>query len=395
MLDYPPRYVKICLVNYSFKFTEDGCMKVLIFSMTVGEGHNMIAKSIAQAFQVKNVETKIVQTFGFNEKEVQRQNKLFLWTCKHIPHIYNYVWNKLRFKDNSTNKLPGYCKKCLPYFKKEISNYNPDIIVCTHFYASSVISFMKKHGMLNQNVLTSTILFDYCLSPYWEHSTNVDFIFQPHTNTTDALLKKGYKESQIKTFGMPARKAFFEKYDKSLIRKQLNLKNIFTVMFIGGGNSLGNTLSLLKSVLQKNNDVQIVVINGKNVKNYKKIECYIKKHNLKNIVNLGFVEFVDLYMKASDVLISRCGGCGLGEIFALKKPFIVREKLIINEKINKQYFIKNGCCLGLNKITEAGEKVKFLKNNPTKLKAMAENIKTFSYPNPAEKITEFLLSQKK
>ena len=166
-------------------------------------------------------------------------------------------------------------------------------------------------------------------------------------------------------------------------------------MFIGGGNSLGNTLSLLKSVLQKNNDVQIVVINGKNVKNYKKIECYIKKHNLKNIVNLGFVEFVDLYMKASDVLISRCGGCGLGEIFALKKPFIVREKLIINEKINKQYFIKNGCCLGLNKITEAGEKVKFLKNNPTKLKAMAENIKTFSYPNPAEKITEFLLSQKK
>ena len=372
-----------------------GQVKALIFSMTVGEGHNMIAKSILEAFENKGVDAKIVQTFGYSEREVNRQNKLFLWTCKHIPHIYNYVWNKLRLADKTTNKLPNYVKNCLKYFQKEISSYQPDIIVCTHYYASSVIAYMKRQGLLDDKIVTSTMLFDYCLAPYWEHSTNVDYIFQPHTNTTDDLIKKGYKPEQIKTVGMPIRKAFFEEYNKAELRNKLNLKDMFTVMFIGGGNSLGNTLKLLKNVLQKNSDIQVIVINGKNVKNFKKIKNYIEKYDLHNVVNLGFITHVELYMKACDALISRCGGCGLGEILALKKPFIVRENLITNEKINKKYFMENGCCLGLDKITDAGERVEFLKNTPALYRNIVKNIEKFTYPNPALTITNFLIEEHK
>lgn len=369
-------------------------MRALIFSMTVGEGHNMIAKSLLDAFESAGVEGKIAQTFGFSEREVKRQNQLYLWTCKHIPHIYDYVWNKLRVADKTTDKLPNYVKKCLPYFLKQIDEFKPDIIVCTHYYASSVIAYMKRKGMLSDKIITSTILFDYCLVPYMEQSKEVDFVFQPHTNTTEDLKKKGFLESQIKTFGMPIRKEFFEEYNKAELRRKLNLKDMFTVMFIGGGNSLGNTLKLLKNVLQKNDDIQIIVINGKNVKNFKKIENYIEKNNLHNVVNLGFITHIDLYMKACDALISRCGGCGLGETLALKKPFIVREKLINNEKINKKYFMENGCCLGLDKITDAGEKVKLLKTNPALYEKMAKNIEKFTYENPAQAIANFLINQK-
>lgn len=370
-------------------------MKALIFSMTVGEGHNMIAKSLLEAFESMGVEGKVVQTFGYNEREVKRQNKLYLWACKHIPHIYNYVWNKLRLADKTTDKLPKYVKKCLPYFMEQITSFQPDIIVCTHYYASTVIAYMKKQGMINDKTITSTILFDYCLVPYIEQSKEVDFIFQPHTNTTEDLKKKGFLETQIKTFGMPIRKEFFEEYNKAELRRKLNLKDMFTVMFIGGGNSLGNTLKLLKNVLQKNSDIQVIVINGKNVKNFKKIEAYVEKNCLQNVVNLGFITHIDLYMKACDALISRCGGCGLGEILTLKKPFIVREKLINNEKINKKYFMENGCCLGLDKITDAGERVEFLKNTPALYRNMVKNIKKFNYPNPAINTVNFLIDERK
>lgn len=368
-------------------------MKALIFSMTVGEGHNMIARSLLEAFESENVEAKIVQTFGYNEKEVKRQNALFLWTCKHIPHIYDFVWNKLRKQNKTTEKLPGYVKHCLKFFEEEISSYQPDIIVCTHYYASSVIAYMKRKGMLDEKIVTSTILFDFCLAPYWEQSKEVDFIFEPHTNTTGELIKKGYNESQIKAFGLPIRKAFFEEYDKDELRKRLNLKDMFTLMFIGGGNSLGNTLKLLKNVLKKNDDIQIIVINGKNKKNFEKIENYIEKNKIHNVVNLGFVSNIDEYMKSCDALISRCGSSVLSETLALKKPFIVREKMIINEKINKEYFMNEGCCLGLNKITDAGAEVKKLKSDRALYESMVENIERFRYPNPALTIAKFLIEE--
>ncbi len=370
-------------------------MKALIFTMTCGEGHNMMAKSLAQSFQNHSVETKIVQTFGYNEKRVARENKMFLWACKHIPHIYDFVWNKLRKVNHTTDKCPNYVKTCLDYFKKQINNYDPDIIVCTHCYASSVISYMKKNNMLKNNIITATVLFDFCLAPYWEHSTGVDYIFQPLENTTNDLLKKGYTKKQIITSGIPVKSEFYEQYDTEKIREELKLQNKFTVMNIGGGNGLGNTLKLIKSLLKKNENLQIIIINGKNKKNYEKIKKYIEKNKITNVVNLGFVNNVDMYMKASDVIISRCGGCGLSEIFAINKPFIIREKMILNEKINKKFFIENGCGLGIDKITDAGDKVEYLKNNPKIYEEMKKNIEKIRKPYSSKNIVDFLISKVK
>ncbi len=370
-------------------------MKALIFTMTCGEGHNMIAKSLAQACENANVEYKILQTFGYNEKRVARENKKFLWACKYIPKLYDFVWNRLRKKDTSTNKLPYYVKKCLKYFKEQIALFCPDIIICTHYFASSVIAYMKKQNLLKKNIVTSTILFDFCLAPYWEHSVAVDYIFQPHHNTTNDLIEKGYSKDQILTFGLPIRDEFFKQFNKTFLRKELGLKNIFTVLNVGGGNGLGNTLKLLKSVLSINNDLQIIIINGKNKKNYNKIQKYIEKNKIKNVVNLGFVNNMDKYMKACDIIISRCGGCGLSEIFAVGKPFIIRENMILNEKINKNYFINEGCALGLNKITDAGKQVKILKEDTTLYNNMVENIKKIQYNDPAKKIVNFLIDKAK
>lgn len=195
-------------------------MKALIFTMTCGEGHNMLAKSISQAFESKNIQTKIVQTFGYNEKRVAQENKKFLWAIKRVPHIYSFFWNKIRKKNYFTNKLPYYVKNCLAYFKQEIENYNPDIIVCTHSYASAVISYMKANKMIENRIVTSTILFDFCLAPYWEHSINIDYIFQPLENTTKDLLKKGFNSEQIKTFGLPVREDFYKPYNQKRTAKR-------------------------------------------------------------------------------------------------------------------------------------------------------------------------------
>ena len=64
-------------------------MKVLIISMTCGEGHNQIAKALKNALDDKKEEAKIIQLYGFSQKAVTNQNQIFLNACKYIPHLYD------------------------------------------------------------------------------------------------------------------------------------------------------------------------------------------------------------------------------------------------------------------------------------------------------------------
>lgn len=370
-------------------------MKALIFSMTCGEGHNMMAKSLAQAFDEAGIENKIVQTHGYSKKREERENKMFLWACKHIPHIYDLIWNRLRKKDHTTDKLPYYVKNCLNYFDEQIKSFDPDIIVCTHFYASSVLTYMKSQKMLKPNIVTGTILVDFCLAPYWEHSVGVDYVFQPFDNTTQDLIKKGFKQDQIITTGLPIRKQFYEAGDKIALRNKLGIKDAFTVMIVGGGNAIGKPLKVVRSILKENDDAQIIVVNGKNEKSKTEIDRFIKMSNCSDIINLGFISNMHEYLAASDVVITRCGSSCLTEIISVCRPFIMREKMILNEKINKKYFIENGCGLGMKKISDAGKLVKYLKNNPKIYEKMQKNIEKLQKPFPAQKIVEFLASKSK
>ncbi len=368
-------------------------MKALIFTMSCGEGHNAIAKSLGQEFDKIGVENKIVQTFGFNHRREVRENKQYLWICKHFPQIYDYIWNKLRMQDKSTDKLPYYAKPCLPYFQKIIEEYKPDIIVCTHSYASAVISYMKKNNMLSDKVVTGTILFDITLAPYWEHSNKVDYIFQPLPNTTEDLIKKGFKKEQIFTSGYPIREVFYETYNKNELRKKLAMGDKFTVLTTSGGNGLGNTKKLVKDIVNAKLDITLIVINGRNKKTYHQVDKFIKKNNIKDVVNLGFVTNIDQYMKASDVIISRGGGNSTAETLNIHKPTIFREKAIINEKITKQYFIENKCAFGMNKIADAKKYIKLLKEDKNLYEEMAKNTNNFIYKYSAKNIVNFLVDK--
>lgn len=369
-------------------------MKALIITMSCGEGHNAIARSLAQEFDKAGVENKIVQTFGFSQKKVEFVNRRQLFVCKYFPKSYDYFWNKLRKKDKSTDKLPYYVKACFPYIKKTIEEYKPDIIVCTHSYPSAVISYMIKNHMLSDKIVTSTILYDICLAPYWEHSNKLNYIFQPLPNTTHDLISKGFTNEQIVTSGFPIREEFYEQYNKNDMRKKLAIDDKFTVLCIAGGSGLGNTKKLVKDIISAKLDINLIVINGNNKKTYQQIEELINKNNVKNVVNLGFVTNIDEYMKASDVIISRGGGSSVFEEININKPIIFREKLIKNEEITKDYFVKNGCAFGMDKIADAKKFIKLLKERKDLQEQMSNNTKNFVYKNSSKNIVQFLIDKK-
>lgn len=371
--------------------------KVLIITMSCGQGHNSIAKALEEEFLIQKCDVKTIQLYGFNNKVVEFKNKQFLNISKYFPKIYDFIWNKLRKRNfNKKSKfIDNEIKSCKNYILEQINSFNPNIIISTHINAAILVHTLKHNNLINNNITTSNILFDYCVHPYWELANNCDYIFTPLNNTTEDLLKRGYNQNQIKPFGFPVNEKFKPFTSVSSLRKNLQIEDKFTVFIISGGAGLGNTFKLVKKILEYNNDVNIICVNGKNKKSFFKINNYIKKNNCKNIINLGFINNVYDYMGASDLIICRGGGGTLTEALNMEKPFIIREKMIINEKLNKQFFMDKNCCLGMNKISDGGLLVKKARENNLLYQNMKNNIKKLAKPFATKNIVSFLLKQKK
>lgn len=367
--------------------------RVLIFSMTCGQGHNMIAKSLKESFKDFDATVKIEQFYD-SSKKIKRANNQYFFVCKHFPNLYDKIWNRLRKKNHyKKNKLPFFARNALKHFKNVIEEFKPDIIVCTHLYASAVISYMKTNEILSKEIITSTILFDFTLAPYWEYSKNVDYIFQPFENTTRDLKNKGFSDNQIITLGMPVRKEFCLAYDTNQYKDKLNLTSKFTIMLQAGGGGIGKNEELVKKLYYNLKDINIICVNGSNKKSFANIEKFISKTEAKNIYNLGFVNNLYDYMKASDLILTKGGGNGISEILALKKPFVIRENMIINEKINCEFLVKEGVALTANNIDGIIKLCQELKDDNSKLDGLLENISKFSKPNASNDIALFLLNR--
>lgn len=357
-------------------------MKVLIISMTCGEGHNQIAKAIKNSLDSKGEDCKIIQLYGFSEKETVKQNKMFLRACKFIPHLYGAVWERMR-KKPFKGYIKGVIKDCRDYVLDQINDYNPDKIICTHNNAGAVVCQLKKEGLIDSKITTYTIVFDYCLCPYWESNTGLDYAVLPHEDLINDMKEKGFKENQLLPFGLPVDEKFTKEIDKTIAREKLGLeKDIFTIVLYSGGNCLSSAYNIIKKLLKCHRQIQIVAICGRNEKEFNKIEKLIQKKNLKNIKNIGFCTYIDMLYSAGDVVFTRGGGMGITEQLNKHIPFILREKLIINEKINKYYFARKTLGIAMKKIGDAPKIIDKLEDSvPNILDIMSKNAESYCKPN--------------
>lgn len=369
-------------------------MRTLIISMTCGEGHNQIAKALKKELEERGEDAQITQLYGFSEKEVKKQNKLFLNACKFIPHIYERIWLNLRKRNPKKPSfvMNGVIKDCKDYILKEIVTYNPDNIICTHNNAGAVVDYLKRNNLIKEDIKTYAVAFDYCLCPYWETCTNLDYIVTPHEFTHQTFTDRGFKEEQLLPFGLPVDTKFTKTIDKKQARKELGLdENLFTVVLYSGGNCLSPASSIIKKLIKCDLPIQIVAICGRNKKEFDEVNKIIKKKSLNNILNIGFCTNIDIVYSAGDVVFTRGGGMGLTEQINKQIPFILREKLIINERINKKLFAKMGLGLEMNKLSQTKDILKDLYNNQEKLAIMSTKAKEICKPNSTKDFIDFVL----
>lgn len=371
-------------------------MKILILSITCGNGHNAIARALKKEFDNTH-QVEIFDIFSQNPRLSIKEHNAYMWCLKNIPKTYNYFWNKLRNK-NPKNRYSlintSYIKKIYKFNVEKIKSFQPDAVVCTHNYASNLMCVMKMNNDYRGKIYS--VLFDYVACPFWETSVLCDAIFTPDECTHAQLIKRGFAASQLVPFGFPVAKEFELNLNKEEERKKLGFnKNDFVVMSMSGGFGQGNLLGICKALknLTKVGDknIKIKILCGKNEKKKKQLDNFIKRNNITHIEALGFVSNVYSLMAASDLIFTRAGCNTLNEILHTGLVPVIREKLVTNETINKKIFIEKNMAFGMDKLSDAPKILEFAVQNDKDIKLKQDNIKKFVKHNAGKNIAAYIL----
>lgn len=368
--------------------------KILILTMTCGEGHNAIAKSLKNFLEKQN-EVKVVDIFEHDKKLKNVNNKGYLFLCKYFGKPYDFVWNKLR-KRNPEKRFSGMpynsIKKCVPYIKNIVQEFDPDVIISTHCYASNIVSVLKRDNVYHKK--SYGILTDYVDCPNWELSVYNDKIFTPHELTHKYLIARGFKEEQFVTSGYPINNLYEQDKNKDeLLAKHGIQKGTFVVLIMNGGYGISNPIKLIKQILKseiKNTNYKILCLCGRNKKIYQKVDKYIKKHKLENIIAFDFINYVDELLTISDVIVCRGGANTISEAIRKHVVPIIREKVVCNEIINKNIFKQHNIALGMDKLVDVKSCINFCLRNPEKLEEMKESMQKFYRKNATEFIANYI-----
>ena len=359
--------------------------KVLILYATAGIGHKKASMAVKAAFD----ELKLSDTEVTLADALDYTNAFFKWAylqayllmVNKLPTLWGFMYyltdnfyaniviSKLRRINNWLNSRK---------LAKHLMDEKPDVVISTHFFASEVISELKKTGRVTSKLIT--VVTDYRLHSWWV-ADHTDMYVVAGQDACDDLIKWGTPASRIKALGIPIEPVFSKPLDKARIRQAANIKEgLFTVLVIGGGFGVGPIEDIVKAVGNITHPIQIITVCGHNEELVNKLEA-LKGSIKADIRVFGFVNNVYEYMDIADVLISKSGGITVSESLAKELPIIIIAPILGQETRNSDYLIKHGAAVKIKEASDLKEVVEYLVAHPERTAAMKDAIGAIKKPS--------------
>ena len=320
--------------------------KILITYASYGSGHKMIANYIKEYIEDdKLYEIKTINILDYAGKFVSS-------TANSFDKIYNHRMEKLssaiyRLSDNSfmrkIYKIYSNYFICNKEILQAFSEFDPDVVLSTHFYGSNIAAYLKKQHVLNPKIIT--IVTDYKAHDIWMSSDDKEEIFIVANELVKKdMIKNNCYSHTILPYGIP----YNEKLSLNLssinsIYKKYKLEtNKKTIIFFGGGSNGSNVYyKYLKTLLSVKLDYQIVFICGNNKKLKLDCESLVKKGNYTDVKILGFINNVYELLKISDIVITKPGGATVTECLEMQRFMVLIPGIGGQESYNAKYVSKS------------------------------------------------------
>lgn len=373
--------------------------KILIFYGSYGGGHLSAARSIKE-YITNNYEDTNVYMVDCIEYINKALNRVTTKAYSEIAKNAHWIWKKVYYgaEDGAFSKLNDKTQKLLSIkLNKLIQDYNPDLIISTHPFSSHMCAVLKKKKKINTKI--ATILTDYAPHKQWlMYPAYIDYFFVAHQGMKQDLLKRKIKENQIKVTGIPLSNRFLANYNKEKILSEFNLssKKRTILFFAGGEQGFGKdkVFKMLKTIIEKFPNLQVIAISGKNEKMKKSFDKLVEKTNSDETVKvIKYTNKVPELMSVSDLVITKPGGLTTTESLASGLPIIVINPIPGQEEENAEFLESKGVAVWIKKDDSIEDELYEILNSEEKLKSMKINARLLAKKNSTKDICEILLEK--
>lgn len=366
--------------------------RVLILSASAGTGHLRAADALAKAFRTSREVAEVLNddaleyssTGMFRELYSTLYNKLVRsapsfvgWWYDRSDEPWKTADARLILDRLNTGPLVSF-----------IRQYQPQIIVCTHFMPANVIAHLIARRRLSAHL--SIVVTDYDIHAMWL-SKAFHRYFVALDETKVHLMALGLPEKRITVSGIPVDPAFSEPVDADAVRKTYRLSaGRATLLVSAGALGVSPTESVVRRLLNTQHRIQTIVICGRNEDLRARVEKLVGPDNNAFRV-LGYTTEMHKLMRVSDLFIGKPGGLTTSECMVCRLPMVIISPIPGQEDRNSDHLLEKGCAIKCNEITVLPYKVDRLLDDSARLRAMRENCGRLARPDAARCIVDTLL----
>lgn len=337
--------------------------RVLILSEAFGSGHTKAAEALQEGLLQLRPDWKVhVYELGSMLRPTMNQAVIgaYLKTLHYSPKLWGVIYRKAQA--HRVDSMFSYLLQRVFYthLAHTLKRFEPHLIICTHPFPSAAISRLKRAGV---SIPLYTVITDYAAHGAWI-SSNVDRYYVPSKQVKEQMIGFHVRPEQIETTGIPVSPKFWQKREQKKIRQQLQLTNLPTVLIMGGGLGIGLSKSMLQTLYQFREKLQILFVTGKNTSLYNEM-IDNRDFSHPNFHLYGFVENTDELMDAADLLMTKPGGVTCTEAMAKQLPIIMLKPIPGQEEDNFLYMLEQKLGIPVSKPEELELLLTYLIDSPS------------------------------
>jgi processive 1,2-diacylglycerol beta-glucosyltransferase len=367
--------------------------KVLILSASVGAGHMRAAEALERAFlergaarEVRHVDTLEYATKLFRVVYADG----YSYMVRHMPALTSWCYDAL----NRTRKQPRLFDRLnTRRFVRMVQDYQPEIVVCTHFLPAEILSWVATSQGLN--VVLATVLTDFDVHAMWI-SAQCKHYFVAADEARAQLESIGIDRNRITVSGIPIDTIFSVRKNKREMRRKHGLnEDRLTVLVPAARLGLVRLERMITSLSRLRRQSQVIVLCGRNDQLPHFVEQTIVRVPQSGAVDFktyGFTTEVDELMTASDILVGRPGGLTTSEALAVGLVFVVVGPIPGNEKRNADYLLEEGAAICCHDLAVLDYKIERLLDNTQRFELVQKNATRLARPHAAFDVADKLLN---
>ncbi len=366
-------------------------MRLLILSASAGAGHTRAGQALEEAALLRRPDATVkhVDILDFTAKAYKKAYVgSFLKMVDHAPALWGALYSasdRVKGEGGIRQKFAHFFDKLeFAAFRKFVRDFEPDLVLSTHFLAGQVFGPTRQRG--RDRFPFGLVVTDFDVHAFWVQKT-ADRICVASDELRAILAGKGIEEDRITVTGIPISQAFSKTYDRAAIRGAHGLTGSApVVLLMGGGAGVGTMEEAARAILAAG-PVQLVVVAGRNEELKAQVEK-IRPPAGSRLVALGFVTAMGELLAAADLAVTKSGGLTTSECLAMGLPMVVRDPIPGQEERNCDYLLEAGAGVRVNGPDSLRYKVKALLQDPSRLARMAAAARGVSRPAAAQAVLE-------